>query len=70
MGTKKYQNKIQRKKAMIQRVSNYNKKATKMITIRFMLNRDEAVIEKITSQKNKTDYLRQLILKDIENNGK
>ena len=70
MGTKKYQNKIQRKKAMIQRVSNYNKKATKMITIRLMLNRDEAVIEKISSQKNKTDYIRQLILKDIENNGK
>ena len=49
--------------------NKYNKSNTKMIAIRFNLNNenDIKVLKKLDEVENKTNYIRELILKDIEN---
>lgn len=66
MAVKKYFNKIQKKKAVQAQVQAYHKRATHTISVRFMKERDKEIIEWLDKQENKTDYLRQIIRKDIE----
>lgn len=43
----------------------YQKKAMTAMTIRFHNKSDAEVLNKLSEQENKTDYIRQLILADI-----
>jgi hypothetical protein len=43
----------------------YHRKAMKAITIRFHKEHDKDVIEKLESVENKTDFIRQLIKKEL-----
>lgn len=47
----------------------YDKENAVQIAIRFYTPSDDDVIERIRSVENKTDYIRQLIRKDIEEKG-
>lgn len=44
----------------------FHKENYKMFVTRFSKFSDKSIIEKLESVENKTDYIRQLILKDIE----
>lgn len=68
MGLRKYQNKVQRKKARQSQVQAYHERATKLVGFRFMIEGDKDVLDRLNAQSNKTDYLRRLIRKDIEDN--
>lgn len=63
---KLYQTEEERKKARTNTIENWKKANTTTFTIRLFNSTDAEVIEKIRSVENKTDYIRQLILKDIE----
>lgn len=52
-------------KAQIKAVDKYNKAKTVMYCLRFFKETDKTVIEKLNSVPNRTDYIRQLILADI-----
>ena len=45
--------------------AKYQKKSMKTISIRFHKTNDKDVIEKLESVENKTDYIRQLIKKEL-----
>ena len=45
--------------------AEWNKAHTRPIKVNFNLERDKAVLDKLDSVPNKTDYIRQLILADI-----
>lgn len=53
--------------AQIRANDKYNKAHTKQFVFRFNLKTDAAIVSKLESMPNKTDYVRQLIVKDIEN---
>ena len=66
-GRKKiYKTEKARKKAIAKSNNEYNKRETTCFTIRFANKRDATVIEHLKSQSDKSNYIRQLILKDIE----
>jgi hypothetical protein len=67
MGRKKiYRTNNQLKKAHQEAVNKYAKKTFRAYTIRFRLDKDKDIINKLDSETNKADYLRDLIQKDIE----
>lgn len=53
--------------AEIRASEKYNKQNTKQYAFRFNVKTDAAIIARLDSVPNKSDYVRQLILKDIEN---
>lgn len=66
-GRKKiYKTEKARKKAIANSINDYHKRETTCFTIRFSNKNDATVIEHLKSQSNKGNYIRQLILKDIE----
>ena len=66
-GRKKiYKTEKARKKAKEAYINTYNKNETTCFTIRFSNKNDSTVIEHLRNQPNKSNYIRQLILKDIE----
>ena len=44
----------------------WRKANTKIVNIRFNIDSDSEVLDKLDSVDNKADYIRQLILKDIK----
>lgn len=69
MANYKYKNDIQRRKAIARSNKEYKKRAQKAFSLRFHKVYDEAVITKFKSVPNITDYVRKLVLKDIEKEG-
>jgi hypothetical protein len=67
--SRKYRTERQRKKAAVETVSKYQKKAMTGFTFRFHNENDREVIEKLGSVVNKSDYVRQLIIDDIKKGG-
>ena len=66
-GRKKiYKTEKARKKAIAESKNDYNKRETTCFNVRFTNKRDATVIEYLRNQPNKSSYIRQLILKDIE----
>ena len=66
-GRKKiYKTEKARKKAIANAIDDYHKREMTAFTIRFANKRDATVIEHLRNQPNKSNYIRQLILKDIE----
>lgn len=75
---KKYQQKIENKKAIKEKVTDYCRTHTKMLNIRFMLgdesgsgmnDRDTAIWEHLNKQKNKSGYIKDLIEADMKKNA-
>lgn len=54
-----------KKEQNYQKINEWKKKNQKCISFNFAIKEDKEVIDKITSQKNKVDYIRQLVLADI-----
>lgn len=54
-------------KAFSKAVNRYHKRACTTISVRFHNKNDQKVLDKLGSVENKTDYIRQLILNDINN---
>lgn len=63
--SKKYENDEQRKKAIQKSSDEYHKRAMRVVGMRFHRQSDALVLAKLDSVENKTDYVRQLILRDI-----
>ena len=63
---------VNKKAEAYDRLRNYQrdfiKKNYRQILIRFNVNTDAEVLAKLDEQSNKTDYIRSLILKDMEEN--
>lgn len=55
----------QRAKNAQMSMERWRKANTKIISIRFRIVEDKQVLEKLSIVANKTDYVRNLILKDI-----
>lgn len=70
MPVKKYQTEEERKQGMLKRQYKWGKKNTKIISVRFNIESDKEVLDQINKQKNKADYIRKLVLKDIEESNK
>ena len=66
MPKKKYNTPEEKKAATLKNQYAWKKKNNKIISVRFNIGSDKEVLEQIGKQKNKADYLRKLILKDIE----
>lgn len=49
--------------------ATWNKNHSRCINIRFSLENDKDVLEKIDSMPNKAEYIRNLIRNDIKNGG-
>lgn len=58
-------------KQQIERINasnlNYQKKAMKAYSFRFHKVNDATVIQKLDEAENRNDYVRQLVIKDIDN---
>lgn len=63
---KKYRTDHQKKEAILQSQAKWKKANTRAITLRFFLASDADVLAAIDGKSNKTDYIRRLIRKDIE----
>lgn len=61
----KYLTEEERRSAKNKSISTYLKKNSRTILLRLMKDRDKEVLAKLDSVGNKTDYIRQLILNDI-----
>lgn len=66
MPVKKYNTPEERKAAVLKRQYAWKKKHNKIISVRFNIESDKEILEQIGKQKNKADYLRKLIQRDIE----
>ncbi len=62
---KKYLTEEERKAAAYKKVAKYHKDCWTTITVRFSNKKDAEIIQKLESVENKTDYIRSLILKDL-----
>lgn len=60
----------QRQKNIIASNEKWRKANTKIVNMRFNIDSDADILEKLDQVENKADYIRQLIRKDIENNSK
>jgi len=67
---RKYFTEEEKKRATLEKVARYQKKAMTSYCVRFHNASDKLVLDKLNRVENKTDYIRQLILKDIEENEK
>ena len=66
MPVKKYNTPEERKAAVLKHQYAWKKKHNKIISVRFNIESDKEILEQISKQKNKADYLRKLIQRDIE----
>ena len=48
-------------------INNYNKTNCKVVCVQWRKDKDADIIEHLNKQKSKSDYLRQLIRKDMGN---
>lgn len=48
--------------------NKWDSQNTRRVTCKFMIKSDAEVLKRLDRQTNKTDYIRQLILKDIQDN--
>lgn len=57
---------------LLQQRAKWVKENTKTISIRFIMTYDEdkTVYEHVMKQRNKTEYFRRLVMKDIEDSKK
>jgi hypothetical protein len=46
--------------------SEWNKSQTRQFAIRFSVGKDDAIISKLDSVPNKTDYVRRLVSSDLK----
>lgn len=65
-GRKKVLTAKQRKTNALVANERWRKANTKIVTVRFRLEEDKNVLEKLDSVANKTDYIRNLIINDIK----
>lgn len=63
---RKYKTEKQRKEAVQRQTNESHKRLMTAFAFRFHNVNDQAVIDKLNSVPNKVDYIRQLILKDIQ----
>jgi len=56
------------KKYLLKATAKYQKANMTAVKVRFHNEHDREVIDKLKTVENKTDYIRQLILKDLANN--
>ena len=61
-----YNNEEEKKKARYKSIWHWQQKNTRNVTLRYNLNKDKVILDKLDSVVNKGDYVRQLILKDVE----
>lgn len=66
MANRKYRNIVQARKARNRSDRKYKAHAQKAFTIRYHKVNDSAIIAKLKSVPNKVDYIRQLIIQDIQ----
>lgn len=62
---KKYTTEKQRQKAISKQISESHSRTTRCINVRFHLEYDRDILEKLDSVPNKADYIRRLIRQDI-----
>lgn len=65
MAKRKYSNLWHAKRARREQTFKYHQRAMKLFSFRFHNVSDAKVIARLEAQKNKTDYVRELILRDI-----
>lgn len=70
MPVKKYHTPEEAKQGVLAKQSKWRKANTKIVSVRFSIEKDKEVLDQINKQKNKADYIRKLVLKDIEENNK
>lgn len=56
-----------KKEYVLDRDNSWKKKHTRCINVRFNIENDKEILEKLDSVPNKADYIRKLILNDIYN---
>ena len=66
MANRKYKNAVQERKARERSNRLYKSRAQTPFTIRFHNVNDKEVIARLKSVPNRCDYIRKLVLKDIE----
>lgn len=66
MPRKKVLTESQRKRNAMASNERWRRANTKIVNVRFRLDEDREVLEKLDSVDNKADYIRQLILDDIK----
>lgn len=59
----------EKKRIASRKHDDYHRRAMRVVALRFHKRSDKDILDRIDSQANKTDYIRQLIRKDIEENG-
>lgn len=64
----KYKTKKQAKKAAESQRNVWKKTNTRCINVRYNLINDKEILDKLDSVDNKADYIRKLILNDINSN--
>ncbi len=69
MANRKYKNATQAHKAQLRADYKYKRKAMTPFTVRFHNVSDAEVIAKLKNVDNRCDYIRQLVLEDLKNNG-
>ena len=65
----KYRTELQAKRAMRKQQNEYQRRAMTAMTIRLHNENDAKVIARIKAQPNQADYIRRLVLEDIDRNG-
>ena len=50
-------------------IAKWQRKNTKIIPVRLNLDRDKDIIHKLDEKENKSGYIKDLIRKDIKNDG-
>ena len=66
MPRKKVLTESQRRKNAMASNERWRRANTRIVNVRFRLEEDRDVLEKLDSVDNKADYIRQLILDDIK----
>ena len=67
MPIRKYKTEKQKKKAVNKQQNQYRKRAYYSFNVKFHKVHNALVIEKLKEVENRTEYIRMLIEKDIEN---
>lgn len=64
----KYKNAWERKRGRKEVSKKWSKEHTRCINVRYNIENDKDILDKLDSVDNKGDYIRQLIRKDLEEN--
>lgn len=65
---RKYETEEERKRAIAAANNEYKKRCMRLIALRFHKTSDAKVLARLDSVGNKADYVRKLILSDVEKN--